>query len=67
MKMEQIRAMAKTMGVKVGGLSKTEAIRTIQRAEGNFDCFARAREGYCDQAGCLFYDDCLKLSQEQCG
>ena len=62
MKMQAVRALAKEKGVKIGSLSKIEAIRAIQTAEGNFDCFARAGEGYCDQHVCLFREECLKLS-----
>jgi len=46
------------------GMDKIEAIRSIQRTEGNFDCFARVKNGYCDQMGCLFYEDCMKSSQQ---
>jgi hypothetical protein len=64
MNMKQVRAMAKTLGINVVGMDKIEAIRSIQRTEGNFDCFARAKNGYCDQMGCLFYEDCMKSSQQ---
>jgi hypothetical protein len=43
------------------GLSNVELIRGIQLKEGNFDCFASAMEGSCDQALCLWRDDCLEL------
>jgi predicted xylose isomerase-like sugar epimerase len=62
MNMKDVRALAKDKGVKIGSLNKVQAVRAIQLVEGNFDCFARAVDGYCDQQGCLFHDDCLKLS-----
>ena len=62
MKMQAVRALAKARGVKIGSLSKIDAIRAIQTAEGNFDCYARAGEGYCDQRDCLFREECLRLS-----
>ena len=62
MKMNEIRKMAKALGVDIAGLDKREAVRRIQRAEGNFDCYAKATGCYCDQVGCLFRDDCLKES-----
>lgn len=65
MKMQDIRSMAKAMGVKVGNMKKTDAIRAIQKSEGNFDCYGRAVGGYCDQGNCLFYGDCMKTSQEE--
>lgn len=63
MKMTEIRAMAKARGVKLGvGVTKVDAIRTLQLDEGNFDCFARAESGYCDQDQCIFREDCLSLA-----
>ncbi|MDK2955548.1 MAG: hypothetical protein PWQ57_1044 [Desulfovibrionales bacterium] len=62
MKMQEVRALARSMGIRIGGLTKIEAIRKLQRSEGNFDCFGRAANGYCDQTGCLFYEDCMKVS-----
>ena len=62
MKMTEIRAMAKARGLKFGvGVTKVDAIRTLQLDEGNFDCFARAESGYCDQYQCIFREDCLSL------
>lgn len=66
MKMTEIRAMAKARGLKLGvGTTKIEAIRMLQLDEGNFDCFARAEAGYCDQEQCLFRVDCLALAPKQ--
>jgi len=59
MKIQEVRSKAKALGLKVNvGISKTELIRRIQKAEGNFDCFGRAKD-YCDQLGCCFREDCL--------
>lgn len=62
MTVTEIRALAKCLGITVAGLAKAEAIRAIQSAEGNFDCFGRAESGFCDQQGCLFRQDCLRAS-----
>lgn len=62
MKMEEIRSIAKSHSINPAKLSKTELIKTIQANEGNFDCFATASSGECDQAGCLWRDDCLNIS-----
>lgn len=59
MNLKQIKEIAKEKGVKVGNMKKEEIIRTIQRAEGNFDCFGTAA-GICDQADCLWRNDCLR-------
>lgn len=60
MNMKEVRKMAGQYGLKIGSATKAEAIRQIQHAEGNFDCFGRAETGYCDQDGCIFRQDCLK-------
>lgn len=62
MKLEEIRAIAKSHSIKPGNLSKTELIRTIQGHEGNFDCYGSASSGECDQASCLWRDDCIAAS-----
>lgn len=59
MDMNQVKAKAKSLGLKSVGVKKTELIRNIQRAEGNFDCFDTA-DGYCDQRQCCFRSLCLK-------
>ncbi|MFP4587786.1 MAG: hypothetical protein ACLFM3_07060 [Desulfohalobiaceae bacterium] len=67
MKMNEVRAMGRSLGLKFRvGTTKVQAIRSIQLAEGNFDCFDRAGIAGCDQIGCLFRDDCLsKLHPRQ--
>lgn len=62
MNMKTIRLLARTLKVDTGQLSKTDLIRKIQLAEGNFDCYGRANSGECDQAECAWRDDCLSES-----
>lgn len=57
--LKQIKDIAKEKGVKVGNMKKATLIKSIQRAEGNFDCFATATTGVCDQMKCLWRDDCM--------
>jgi hypothetical protein len=60
MKLQDVRALARDRGLKAGAtISKAELIRTIQRDEGNSDCFGRTDSNYCDQDGCLWRADCL--------
>ena len=59
MKMQEIRSIAKEMGVKSARMSKGEIIRAIQEAEGNFPCFGTARDGFCDREDCMWKADCL--------
>jgi hypothetical protein len=59
MTLKQIKDIAKQKGIKVGNVKKANAIKTIQRAEGNFDCFGTATAGICNQMNCLWREDCL--------
>ncbi|MEJ5348631.1 MAG: hypothetical protein WHS46_08070 [Desulfosoma sp.] len=63
MKMQEIRAKAKALGINSFGKKKADLIREIQRAEGNFDCFGTA-QGYCDQEECCFRNLCLAESDK---
>ncbi|MCM8797582.1 MAG: SAP domain-containing protein [Candidatus Omnitrophica bacterium] len=60
MRLMDIEKKAKSLGIKdTWKFSKKELIKTIQRAEGNFDCFGTATV-YCDQFACSWRNDCLK-------
>jgi len=63
MKMEQVRSIAKSQGINPGKLPKTELIKSIQTEEGNFDCFATAYAGECDQVGCSWREDCFEAAR----
>jgi len=62
MKMEEVRSIARSHGIQSAKLSKTELIKSIQANEGNFDCFATAYGGECDQACCLWREECFDAS-----
>lgn len=64
MNMQNVRDIAKQLGLKTSRLSKVELIHQIQRTEGNFDCFGKAVSGYCDQDGCVWRKDCLTLAKK---
>lgn len=64
MLMQEIREIAKDYGIKTARISKPELIRQIQRSEGNFDCFASAESGECDQLACRWREDCLTLARK---
>lgn len=40
-----------------------ENVRRKQREEGNFDCFGRASQGFCDQMCCLHHANCMYISK----
>lgn len=63
MKMDEIRSLARTIGIKPGKLNKTKLVRDIQRHEGNFDCFATDINSSCNQGGCLWREDCITVAK----
>ena len=63
MKIQEIRNIAKERGLKVGKMNKTEIIRSIQRAEGNDDCFGTEHVDICGQTNCLWREDCLAMQK----
>lgn len=60
--MKEIREMARQLGIRSIRMEKAELIRTIQRAEGNYDCYGTATEEECDQEECLWREDCFRES-----
>lgn len=60
MTLKKVKDIAKTKGIKVGNMKKANIIRTIQKTEGNSDCFGTASAGVCDQINCLWKEDCLQ-------
>jgi len=64
---EELLKLAKEFDISHSGLSNIELIRKLQQSEGNFDCYAKASEGVCDQSGCAWRDDCLQVSVESPG
>lgn len=64
MLMQEVREVAKQHGIKTARISKQNLIKAIQRSEGNFDCFASAEAGECDQLGCSWREDCLTMAKK---
>lgn len=65
MHMQEIRVIARQHGIKFQRQSKIKLIREIQREEGNFDCFAKAINNFCDQDHCLWRSDCFAAAKKQ--
>lgn len=63
MKLEEIRSIAQSKGISDFHMFKNDLIRSIQSKEGNFECFATAQNGECNQLGCLWREDCLSASK----
>lgn len=63
MNIQQLKTIAQQHQIDATGMSKTEIIHQLQRQEGNFDCFASATDGECDQLDCLWREDCFKAAK----
>jgi hypothetical protein len=60
MRLSEIEKKAKDAGIKdTWKYSKKELIKSVQRKEGNFDCFGTAK-GSCDQMSCCWRSDCIR-------
>lgn len=60
--MIETRDIARQLGIRPTRMEKVELIRSIQRAEGNFDCFGTAAEEECSQEECLWREECFRVS-----
>ena len=63
MNFNEIKRMAKGMGINTRGMKKTDVIRSIQRAENNIECYGTQRVDMCDEDACLWKNDCISLDQ----
>jgi len=64
MNMQEIQGLAMAYGIRGARMNKTELIRAIQVAEGNFNCFGSAEDGQCDQTECSWREDCFSASKK---
>lgn len=64
MNMQEIREIAKKSGIRTSRMSKASLIQAIQLSEGNFNCFASAVDGVCDQLNCMWRDDCFSAAKK---
>ncbi len=60
----KIKNNPKMIFMKKDYLDEVRLIRSIQRAEGNMDCFRKNPED-CDQPECIWRPYCLSLGQER--
>lgn len=60
-KLQEVRKIARRMGIDTRNVTLTELIRAIQRAEGNKDCYLSAQVLTCEEKGCLWRDDCAPV------
>jgi len=59
MHIQDIRYIARNMGLRTGRITKKELILSVQAQEGNFPCFATAADGICNQDRCLWREECF--------
>ncbi len=64
MNIQEVRDKAKGFGIKTSRMSKMKLIHEIQLSEGNFNCFASAIDGECDQSGCIWREDCFAAAKK---
>jgi hypothetical protein len=58
MKMTEVKAKAKSVGVEPGKMKKDDLIRAVQKAEGYNACFGTEAAADCQQTACCFMMDC---------
>jgi hypothetical protein len=61
-KTDKVSINTKKQCIENDFLDVTALIRSIQRVEGNFDCYSKAKE-YCDQSDCCWRPYCLERNQ----
>jgi hypothetical protein len=57
-KLEEVRIIARKMGIDTRNATMTELIRAIQRAEGNQDCYSSEQVLTCGQTNCYWREVC---------
>lgn len=62
MKMPELKAKAKLLGIKPNKMKKIDLIHAIQKAEGNTPCFGSSN-AQCLYTNCCFMDDCLAIKR----
>lgn len=68
MTFNEVRKLVKAKGLKQKrGAGMVELVRLLQRSEDNFDCFATAVNGVCDQMDCIWREECFKSARLQAG
>jgi hypothetical protein len=65
MNFNELRKMAKGMGINTYRVKKPDIILSIQRAEKNIECFNTQRVEFCCEHVCLWRNDCVKLSHDR--
>jgi hypothetical protein len=62
MRFQEIREIAKDMGIGTSRMKKTDIIQAIQREENNIECYGTERVDICQEEACLWRSDCMALN-----
>jgi hypothetical protein len=62
MNFNEIKRIAKGMGINTFGMKKADVVRAIQPEENNIDCYATQRVDICNEKACLWRNDCISLN-----
>ncbi|WAC08342.1 MAG: SAP domain-containing protein [Thermodesulfobacteriota bacterium] len=65
MTINEIRNMAKGMGINTYRMKKTYVIQSIQRAENNIACYGTGRVERCHEDECCWRGDCRSLNNKE--
>ncbi|MGD9022844.1 MAG: SAP domain-containing protein [Deltaproteobacteria bacterium] len=65
MKFQEIRTIAKDMGIGTYKMNKMDTIRAIQREERNIECYGTERIDVCHEEACLWRSDCLSVNNHR--
>ncbi len=65
MRFQEIRKMAKDVGISTHRMKKTDIIRAIQGAENNIECYGTERVDSCHEQECLWRSNCLTLNNRK--
>ncbi len=57
-KLQEVRTLARKMGIDTRNVTLKELIRAIQRGEGNKACYLSAEVLTCEQTNCLWREVC---------
>jgi hypothetical protein len=64
MRFDEIRSIAKEMGIGTYRMKKTDMVRAIQKVENNIECYGTERVEICQEEACLWRSDCLSLNNK---
>jgi len=65
MTFNEIKKIARGMGINTYRMKKADLVRGIQQGESNIECYGTERVDYCNEHECLWRNDCLSLNSNK--